>query len=576
MKLAIIVGILILSIFLVGAESSVIIGENNNNGVSVGVKPISSGGNGTTINNYITNGSVFGTGENGQFTFWNDTLNNRTIRGSDKFTVQLSNTVAGLNVGNVTFGQTKILAGNIFGSRFNNLIFANESGFNILNIGYASGAPQTITFAVGDNNGNYNAVFTSNITGLNIFGKNLCYSNGTGCQNIPIFNLTYDIWAYNQSINILPLNNIFAGNNSFQGLNTNFQRINASQINVSGRIDIVSPVNSVGNLFIKRNDRYLATIGDAGDGLTSALRMYGNGTASQYLGEVSISDVSIANYPSENRVLGILARKMGTNSYKLAYTQRVGVNLKTTLEFDTNGFIYIGASDWSPAKARLDVDGNSTFRGDSYFLSDLNVTGLLTAPTLSSTTIYNNIIADPFGSYVLDSTNHILKDLVQGDDAINFYDTNAIMLSYYTTDGILRTTGNNGTLIVDTNSYADVNLSNNFSAGYNYFANISSSQGISTDNNEYLMHDVIRHTITADDVNSNEFNVTWSKTTRSKIVSMTAVLRDAGDSYVAAQDWTLYQDTALRYTGTTIFGYAQGAGAFQTNDIVTIYIVYEK
>ncbi len=103
---------------------------------------------------------------------------------------------------------------------------------------------------------------------------------------------------------------------------------------------------------------------------------------------------------------------------------------------------------------------------------------------------------------------------------------------------------------------------------------------VSTDGNEKLVHDVIRHTVTSGEATANTFTESsWGKATQDKIVSLSALTLDlsADPDLVIANDWSVnLMDCNVVYDGTDITVTEQNGATWAENDIVTIYIVYEK
>ncbi len=95
---------------------------------------------------------------------------------------------------------------------------------------------------------------------------------------------------------------------------------------------------------------------------------------------------------------------------------------------------------------------------------------------------------------------------------------------------------------------------------------------ISTAGNELLAHDIIRHTVTADEATAGLFTEAWNEATVAKMVSIDLGLSDisAGKFRDRSNGGTLNSS----YDGSDI-AVTEGM-AWAANDIVTIYIVYEK
>ncbi len=103
--------------------------------------------------------------------------------------------------------------------------------------------------------------------------------------------------------------------------------------------------------------------------------------------------------------------------------------------------------------------------------------------------------------------------------------------------------------------------------------------GSDTSDNEFLAHDVIRHTLTSTDITNRYFTEAWSKATTKKVVNIHTVTVDESDANdkLTTDDWTNSgaTDNGSAYDGTNITITDQN-NAWEENDIVTIYIVYEK
>lgn len=100
---------------------------------------------------------------------------------------------------------------------------------------------------------------------------------------------------------------------------------------------------------------------------------------------------------------------------------------------------------------------------------------------------------------------------------------------------------------------------------------IAVTKFISTDGKEYLGHDVIRHTVSAGEAAGGNFVEAWSTATMAKVVSFDTVLLDGG---VVLYD-AVQAGTNIDYNGTNIT-VNEGGIAWAANDVVTIYVVYEK
>ncbi|MCX6745211.1 MAG: LamG domain-containing protein [Candidatus Parcubacteria bacterium] len=101
---------------------------------------------------------------------------------------------------------------------------------------------------------------------------------------------------------------------------------------------------------------------------------------------------------------------------------------------------------------------------------------------------------------------------------------------------------------------------------------------LSTDGNENLAHDVVRHTLTSGEAAAGTFLVSWGKAvTQDKIADLraTTLALSADPDEVWADDWTYGFDQGVMYDGTN-FTVNVLNGTWVENDIVTIYIVYEK
>ena len=101
---------------------------------------------------------------------------------------------------------------------------------------------------------------------------------------------------------------------------------------------------------------------------------------------------------------------------------------------------------------------------------------------------------------------------------------------------------------------------------------------LSTDSNEFLAHDIIRHTVTSGEASGGTFNESWSKATQAKIADLHAITLalTPNPDLVSADDWNTNTDCATSYDGSTITATNNGMTAWAENDVVTIYVVYEK
>ena len=99
---------------------------------------------------------------------------------------------------------------------------------------------------------------------------------------------------------------------------------------------------------------------------------------------------------------------------------------------------------------------------------------------------------------------------------------------------------------------------------------------LSTNNSGFLAFDFVRHTLTSDDVSAGFFTEAWSKATKDKIVSLHGIDSVTGGNVIADQDWSSTNiENRIEYDGTNIRVDKLG-GTWNTGDVVTIFIVYEK
>ncbi len=98
---------------------------------------------------------------------------------------------------------------------------------------------------------------------------------------------------------------------------------------------------------------------------------------------------------------------------------------------------------------------------------------------------------------------------------------------------------------------------------------------LSTDDKELMAYDVVRHTLTSDDISAGYCEITWSEATSAKVADMHAVAIDVSDSdKLITDDWGA-GDWAISYNGTTIRVTSQ-AGTWAEGDIISVFIAYEK
>lgn len=103
--------------------------------------------------------------------------------------------------------------------------------------------------------------------------------------------------------------------------------------------------------------------------------------------------------------------------------------------------------------------------------------------------------------------------------------------------------------------------------------------GNDTIDNEFLAFDTIHHPLTSDDVSNNYFTEDWSKATAVKIIMMKGAHYIPGTSMVYTdQDWWSYNmENRIEYDGTTSkIRVDRLGGTWTADDVITIFIVYEK
>lgn len=104
-----------------------------------------------------------------------------------------------------------------------------------------------------------------------------------------------------------------------------------------------------------------------------------------------------------------------------------------------------------------------------------------------------------------------------------------------------------------------------------------SANSLSTDSNENIAQDIIRHTLTSGEASANSFTESWSTATEANIVYMAATTLDVSANLVIPSNWAMYgMDTSVVYDGSTLTVSEQLTGTWGEGDVVTIYIVYEK
>jgi hypothetical protein len=110
------------------------------------------------------------------------------------------------------------------------------------------------------------------------------------------------------------------------------------------------------------------------------------------------------------------------------------------------------------------------------------------------------------------------------------------------------------------------------------FSNDVSCKYVSTDNNEYLATDVIRHTITATDVANHYVEETWSKTTIDKIVTMNTSTRQVvvPATPVSPLQFATQSNGDGDYYDGTKFHYTIDTAKVGDGDESILWVVYEK
>ncbi|MFA5188823.1 MAG: LamG domain-containing protein [Patescibacteria group bacterium] len=102
------------------------------------------------------------------------------------------------------------------------------------------------------------------------------------------------------------------------------------------------------------------------------------------------------------------------------------------------------------------------------------------------------------------------------------------------------------------------------------------SNYLKTNDNEFLASDLIRHTITSDDVTNTYFSESWAKATKDKIASLHGVHYVVSGNVYGDQDfWSTNTENRIEYDGSAIRVDKLG-GTWTEGDVITIFVVYEK
>lgn len=113
--------------------------------------------------------------------------------------------------------------------------------------------------------------------------------------------------------------------------------------------------------------------------------------------------------------------------------------------------------------------------------------------------------------------------------------------------------------------------------GNGWFSGDVNAQYIDTNGNELLAHDIIRHTITADDVVAGYFTEAWSKATKAKVADLHSILYDVSSGGYVSADASGGAEQGTSYDGANIIvDYITGAIGWEELDIITTNIIYEK
>ncbi|MCX6743004.1 MAG: LamG domain-containing protein [Candidatus Parcubacteria bacterium] len=102
------------------------------------------------------------------------------------------------------------------------------------------------------------------------------------------------------------------------------------------------------------------------------------------------------------------------------------------------------------------------------------------------------------------------------------------------------------------------------------------SNYLKTGDNEFLAYDIIRHTVTSDDVSNSYFTESWTKATKDKIASLHGVHYITSGNVYGDQDfWSYNMENRIEYDGTDIRVDKLG-GTWTEGDVITVFVVYEK
>jgi hypothetical protein len=162
----------------------------------------------------------------------------------------------------------------------------------------------------------------------------------------------------------------------------------------TGSFDQLGNIVSDGNIILNNaGARVLYIDGAAGYG---TFDVYGDSNYGEYISAFNLHDRAMGDY--ESRAFGFLVRCMDAESYKVGLLQRVGAALKSVMEFDTPGNVYIGPTDWATAEARLEVMSTTdqlrlSYNTSNYVKSTVASNGRITYDSVGTLPSFN--FADP-------------------------------------------------------------------------------------------------------------------------------------------------------------------------------------
>lgn len=222
---------------------------------------------------------------------------------------------------------------------------------------------------------------------------------------------------------------------------------------VNGKL-VTSAINLTGGDFevYSSTGHLLSKFGQGvGGSLTNGyFGIYGDGALDQYVGGFNVHDFNIAT-SGENRAFGFIVRRMSSQNYKIAFTQRQGSNLKASMEIDTQGNVYIGSTDWKNAESRLTVDGNVSVSGKSIFSDTMNIKNNL---TVNGTAQFKN----PYAMYSSTATQTIA--VASTAYPVTFNETETSYLITKSSDNANFSVAYAGNYLIEISAIADVDTAN--------------------------------------------------------------------------------------------------------------------